>query len=130
MTDTLRSVEGAAPGPDPDEKVRMVARMLLGMHRMTEIELGRRLGLPRTSIYNRMQGRTAFTVSEVVRMGQIFDIPPEAFLAGPKALLRPGDGSVTVRKLPRVGSVRPGARTPISVPGRASLVLSSRRKAA
>jgi hypothetical protein len=85
---TPRVVVEAAADPGPDEKVRLVARMLLGMYRMTEIELGRRLSLPRTSIYNRMQGRTPFTVAEVVRMGEIFRIAPEAFLAGPQALLR------------------------------------------
>ena len=73
---------------DPDEKVCLVARMLLSRHRLTEIELGRRLGLSRTSIYNRMQGRTPFTVAEVVKMSLIFGVPPEAFLAGPTALIR------------------------------------------
>lgn len=87
MTTALRVVE-PLPEPDPDERVRLVVRMLLGWHQMTEIDLGRRLGLKRTPIYNRMQGRTAFTVSEIVRMGEIFRVAPEAFLAGPTALLR------------------------------------------
>jgi len=89
VTSTPRAVD------DPDEKVRLVVRMLLGMHRMSEIELGRRLGLPRTSIYNRMQGRTAVTVAEVVKLGELFDVAPEVFLAGPRSLIT---GVVTPRK--------------------------------
>lgn len=86
----LRAVED-----DPDERVRTVVRMLLGMHRMSEVELGRRLGLARTPIYNRMQGRTAFTVAEVIKMADLFDVPAEVFLAGPRALIA---GVVTPRK--------------------------------
>jgi hypothetical protein len=125
MTAALRAVEDAAD-LDPDEKVRLVTRMLLGWHEMTEIELGRRLGLPRTSIYNRMQGRTPFSVVEVVKMGEIFRIAPEAFLAGPQALLtgsasRPkiAPGSIKNRG---ATAARPGVSCPARPVGRLSLV--------
>ena len=120
MTSALRVVED--PGLSPDERVRLVVRMLLGMYEMTEIELGRRLGLPRTSIYNRMQGKTSFTVAEVGAMGVLFDIPAGAFLAGPSALLRPGSGPVTVQKPARIrGAVT--ADTPTAVTSIRSLRL-------
>lgn len=118
---TLRAVEGDRS--DPDESVRLVARMLLGMYRMTEIELGRRLGLPRTSIYNRMQGKTPFSVAEVVAMAELFDAPPAVFLAGPTALIRTAGGSITTQKPTQTGAIRPEVRKPNSVPAMPSLYL-------
>ncbi len=87
MTNTLRVVEAAAD-LGPDEKVRLVVRALLSMTGMSTLELGAALGLGRTAVYDRTQGRKPFTVAELVRMGSIFGVPPEAFLAGPTALIR------------------------------------------
>jgi len=112
MADTLQVV-GGTPALGPDDKVRLVAKMLIGMHRMTELELGRRLGLPRTPIYNRMQGRTPFSVAEVARMADIFGISPEVFLAGPNALIAGSDsGSIKTRR--RGASVSPHVATSTS----------------
>ena len=109
MTGTLRAV--GAPALGPDERVRLVVRMLLGMHEMSEIELGRRLGLARTPIYNRMQGRKAFTVAEVAAMAELFEVPPGAFLSGPNALLA-ASGDVSIKTSARGATVsRRGARS-------------------
>lgn len=93
------------------------------MHEMSTLELGVALGLGRTAIYDRTQGRKPFTVAEVVKMGAIFDIEPAVFLAGPVALLRSAQGSVTFRKLSQTPDVRPEARNTASVPSMPSLYL-------
>jgi hypothetical protein len=115
MTDTLRAV-GAAVDLDLKDRVRLVARMLLAMHPMTQLELGRQLGLPATPIRNRLQGRTPFTVDEIGRMTEIFGVSPEVFFAGPSALIRAGQGAVSVRKLP--STARHPDRTPTGPAGR------------
>ena len=110
MTAALRAVD--TPTLSVDERVRLVVRMLLGMNEMSEIELGRRLGLPRTSIYNRMQGRTPFTVAEVGAMAELFGIPPGAFLAVPSALLSTNSTPVIAQKSRAVVGVFPSRTTP------------------
>lgn len=112
MTDTLRVVEAAASDLGPDEKVRLVTRMLLSMTGMSTLELGAKLGLGRTAVYDRTQGRKPFTVAEVVAMAEIFGIDPAVFLTGPAALLRTNDGVVLKGKQPTTH------RTTASPPGR------------
>ena len=113
MADTLRAVDTAAD-LSPDDKVRYVAKMLLRLVGMTTLELGTKLGLGRTAIYDRTQGRTPFTVAEVVRMADIFGLPPEAFLAGPHVLIRPniaGSDSGSIKTRRRGASVSPHVAT-------------------
>lgn len=83
MSSTLRAVGGAGT----DDKIRLVAKMLLAAHGMTTLDLGQQLGLGRTPIYDRMQGRKPFTAAEVAEMAEHFDVPVAAFFAGPNALL-------------------------------------------
>jgi hypothetical protein len=80
---TLRTVGGAGT----DEKIRLVVKMLLAAHGMTTLELGRELGLGRTPIYDRMQGRKPFTVAEVAAMAERFAVPVAVLFGGPTALL-------------------------------------------
>lgn len=90
MSSTLRAVGGAGT----DDKIRLVAKMLLAAHGMTTLDLGQRLGLGRTPIYDRMQGRKPFTVAEVAAMAEEFAVPVAVFFAGPDALIsRVQDGT-------------------------------------
>ena len=83
MSSTLRAVGGAGT----DDKIRLVAKMLLAAHGMTTLDLGQQLGLGRTPIYDRMQGRKPFTTAEVAAMADYFGVPVAAFFAGPNGLL-------------------------------------------
>lgn len=95
---TLRTVGGAGTN-STDEKIRLVAKMLLAANEMTYLDLGRQLGLKRTPIYDRMQGRMSFTVSEVAAMADHFGVPVSVFFGGPAALLSPGGQGVTLQNL-------------------------------
>lgn len=108
MTTTLRAVEAAAD-LDLNDRVRLVVRVLLAMQRMTQLELGRQLGLPPTPIRNRMQGRTPFTVSEIGQMSQIFGIPPDAFFVGPSALI-----GAAAKPRADTASYRPARSVPVA----------------
>lgn len=84
MSSTLRAVGGAS---GTDEKIRLVVKMLLAAHGMTTLDLGRRLELGRTPIYDRMQGRKPFTAAEVASMSEEFGVSVAVFYAGPEGLL-------------------------------------------
>jgi transcriptional regulator with XRE-family HTH domain len=62
-------------------------RMLMAAQGMTTLDLGRQLGLGRSPIYDRTQGRKPFTVDEVASLAEFFDVPVSVFYAGPDALL-------------------------------------------
>jgi transcriptional regulator with XRE-family HTH domain len=81
------------PAPTPgtaSENVRMVVKMLLAASDMTALEMGRRLGLSRTPLYDRMQGRKPFTVDELAKLVELFHAPVGMFFAGPDAMLGRG----------------------------------------
>jgi transcriptional regulator with XRE-family HTH domain len=73
------------PAPTPgtaSENVRMVVKMLLAASDMTALEMGRRLGLSRTPLYDRMQGRKPFTVDELAKLVELFHAPVGRAAAG------------------------------------------------
>jgi hypothetical protein len=71
----------------PDESVRRVVRMLLGARDRTVMDLAGALGLSRSAAYARLRGTKPFTVTELIGMGEFFEVDPVVFLRGPDELL-------------------------------------------
>jgi transcriptional regulator with XRE-family HTH domain len=93
MTQTLRAVEGRSQSQIV-ENVRQVTRMLMKRDGITLPALALRLGVSRSAVANRLggpvpySGKKPFTVAELGVLGEMFGIPPAAFIAGPNALIR------------------------------------------
>lgn len=88
-----------------DDKIRLVVRMLLAAREMTTIDLGRQLGLGRTPIYDRMQGRKPFTVAEVAAMADMFNVPVSVLFGGPGELLGRSHSGNTDENYPSLGDI-------------------------
>lgn len=73
----------------------MVARMIMAARGVKPAELALRLGVSRTAIFNRLGGHKPFTLAEVGMMAEFLDVPAAVFLAGPNALLKAGEGTLT-----------------------------------
>lgn len=87
---------------DPDENIRQVAALLAAYHRLTQTELGERIGITdKSSMSLRMQGKRPFKTSEVARMAEVFGVSVEVFFNGPDALFR--------HPWPRVAGRRPAS---------------------
>jgi antitoxin component HigA of HigAB toxin-antitoxin module len=88
MTNTLRAVGGAASKKERAESnILGVVRMIKAARDIQADELGTLLGISRASVYERLKGRSAFTVGEVAVMAEHFGIPLVAFFNGPDELL-------------------------------------------
>ena len=59
-----------------------VLRHYRRMHRLTQAELGRRIGnVPRQPISNMERGHREISLTMARRLGQVFDLPPARFLS-------------------------------------------------
>lgn len=83
---TVHAAPKSAEGARALENIRLTVRALLAVREMTALELGKHLGLSRARIYDRMQGRKAFTVDEVAYMSTLFGVPVQTLFDGPDAL--------------------------------------------
>jgi transcriptional regulator with XRE-family HTH domain len=113
---TVHAVPKSPEGARAVENIRLTVRALLAVREMTALELGQHLGLSRARIYDRMQGRKAFTVDEVAYMSRLFNVPvqvlfdgPDALFSGPSDGLRQGSikGLCWIPRLPRSWGISP-----------------------
>lgn len=71
-----------------DERIRGSVVLLMGVRRITQLELAAAIGLKRQVMGNRVAGRTRFTTDEAEVIARFFDVPLEVLYAGPSACLR------------------------------------------
>lgn len=95
MARTLTLVRNSDVATQADENVRLVVEMLLASRRLHRDALVPVLGVARSTVYAKLGGKQRFTVGEVALLAEFFEIEPGAFLAGPNALLRAGQGTLT-----------------------------------
>lgn len=55
---------------------------------VTDVELGRRLGVSRQAAHARRTGRTAMTAADMIELAEALDIDPALFLGQPSDALR------------------------------------------
>lgn len=88
MTQTLHAVGGADSTKSRTESnILGVVRMIKAARDMEAEDLAAVLGVSRATIYDRLKGRTGFTVGEVAILSETYGIPLATFFAGPDALL-------------------------------------------
>lgn len=104
--------EDAVFYPKLRDEIQMIVNSLLGLRRVPTTELGNYLGLSRTAMYNRLNGRytTPFTVDEIERIAHFFGIRPGLMFQGLNAVFAEVDPR---HQLPRLAPdprkvVRPG----------------------
>lgn len=78
---------------DVDDRIRRVANLLCVYREITHQELGRQMGIEKSSMSLRMNGKRPFKASEVALMADLLGAPVQAFFAGPEALF--GDPPMT-----------------------------------
>src|SRR5215217_7766822 len=113
-----RTEAGSHHESEVEANVRIVVRMLMAARGIRPAELALKLGVSKTAIFNRLGGQKPFTLSELGAMAELFDVPPAVLLAGPNALLRTAEGSISHKKLshrqqvnPATSRIRPTHRT-------------------
>lgn len=93
MTEPVHAVGGAASTSNRAESnTRAVVRMILAARGIGKDTLATTLGISRASLYERLNGRRAFTLGEVAIMAETFDVPVSIFFEGPSELLLGGVG--------------------------------------
>lgn len=71
--------------------------MLMARDGISEGSLAVKLGLSRTSMNDRLRGRSRFTLDELARIAQVFEVEPGVFFKNPRSLLSAGSESAWTR---------------------------------
>jgi DNA-binding XRE family transcriptional regulator len=93
--------------PDPNEVIRVTVRALRSAHQVEAVELARRLGVSRQSIYNRLNGHAPWLAAEVAALADFFGCEVQDLYNGTVRI-----GPLTRRTPPPITDRVTGAVTP------------------
>lgn len=87
------------------ERVTTAVRMLVAARRQRQEDLAAVLGVTQPSVSAKMRGRARWSVDDLDKLAEHFDVPLHDLLSPPTAYLRPTGSSVTHRYQSRMALV-------------------------
>lgn len=75
-------------GTSPDQRAGRIAKILLAQHDRKQMDLGDHLGLDSATISRALGGKRKWTLSDIQRMAEFFDVSVALFFDEPEAVVR------------------------------------------
>jgi len=77
---------------DTEQNVRRVVQVLMTLYQAKPADVAEALGISRTSFYDRLSGKSHFTIIEIAKLAEFFSISPGIFFSDPRKLVSQATG--------------------------------------
>lgn len=111
------SARVATNSRDPDRNVRTVVKMLMAANNVDPAGLAVALGVARNTVYLRLSGERRFTIADLDRLAEYFEVDAGLFFSDPKELFADRRPLAPRRISSRAGSGARAASDPSTVNG-------------
>jgi transcriptional regulator with XRE-family HTH domain len=89
----VRAIEGPI-NPGLHDRISTLVRMLMARDGYTQEQLAARIGMDQVTLSARLRGRRRWSVEDLDRLGEVFQVHPGAFWADPKDIAPSPDSAI------------------------------------